>query len=388
MQVKQLYNVINTTIEESFGDRVSTVKDAGDIVGLGDKVFTSATDKDVFLSKLTDVIGRTVVSTRAYTCDLFPFLKDAITYGAIYRKIKQGIPDAKYNNEWDFDNPSDAFDVMTIATEEYLYSKIGTWATQVTIPDHQLRSAFAGEESMAAFISSIFTQVEAAITLAIKSLNQLALASYVAEKVNLQKTQPTKTHAINVLERYNTAKGTTLTVKDIEDNAPADFYKFLSKELKMYKERLKEMSTRYNNTSLPRHTPTEYLDIYVLSNISAAFVTYLEADTFHKELVSLPSYRDVPYWQTPGLSYDFEDVSKVNIKLASDAQTTVNQTGILAVMMDRESITTMFELDTAETQRLADKKATNHIRTATRGMMVDLGENAVVFYAADPVVIP
>lgn len=381
--VQQLYATLNTAAKEAFGKLAPTVKNAADFVSLGDFVLNSSSQdqKDAFSGALTNVIGKTVIAHRTYKTKDYPFLVDVMEYGSIYRKIKVFDADLIKNLEWEMDTVTDQFDYKPIVPSEYLFQKLGTWSKMISIPDFQLKTAFNSEAAMTAFYASMYDQLETAVNVGIESLNRLALASFIAEKIHLQTTQSTKIHAINVLAEYNTAMGTTLKADKVYTDR--DFMKFFARLLKLYKPRLTKLSVSFNNTDLARHTPEEYQDLYMLADVTSGFAAYLESDTFHKELVSLPTYHDVPYWQAPGLSYAVEDTSKVNIKLASDPLTTIDESNILGVLMDREAIATYFQLDTTETVRDIRKKMTNQVRSATKGMMLDLGENGIVFYAKD-----
>lgn len=381
MNVKQLFTVLNVASKEAFGAEAITIKNGSDFVALGNHVINSSDQgsKDLFTGALTDIIGKTVIMNRAYSTKSYNFHIDKMEYGAVYRRIKVYDPTLINNLEWDLEQPTDQFSFTPIEAHEYLFQNIGTWSKMISIPDFQLRSAFDSVESMMAFYASIFEQFESAMTVAIESTNRLALATFIAEKLNLQTTQPNKIHAINVLALYNEAMGTTLTSDKVYTDK--DFMKFFARLVKLYKPRLEKLSVAFNNTDLARHTPDSYQDLYMVSDITSGFAAYLESDTFHNDLVSLPNYHDIAYWQGPGLSYATEDTTSINIKLASDNLTEVAKSNILGVLVDRESIATYFELDTSETARDARKKITNHIRSATRGMLCDLGENGIVFYA-------
>ena len=177
--------------------------------------------------------------------------------------------------------------------------------------------------------------------------------------------------------------GTTLTAAKCYTDK--EFMRFFARLIKLWKPRMAKMSVSFNNTTLARHTPEEMQDLYMLSDITSGFAAYLESDTFHNDLVQLPNYHDIAYWQAPGVDYSVTETSKVNIKLASDPLTTISEANILGVLMDREALATNFEDQGVETERNAIKKLTNQIRTATRGMICDLGENGIVFYAKDAV---
>ena len=57
----------------------------------------------------------------------------------------------------------------------------------------------------------------------------------------------------------------------------------------------------------------------------------MESDTYHNELVKLPRYEEVNYWQASGTGFSFEDVSTIDIQNAKiNEGAEVKQSGIVA----------------------------------------------------------
>ena len=101
----------------------------------------------------------------------------------------------------------------------------------------------------------------------------------------------------------------------------------------------------------------------------------------HNELTRLPNYETVPYWQGSGQGYAFEDTSAINVKI--DASTTVNITGIIGVMFDRDALG-VSNLDRRVTTAYnAKAEFFNNYYKFDAGYFNDTNENFVVFFVSD-----
>lgn len=147
------------------------------------------------------------------------------------------------------------------------------------------------------------------------------------------------------------------------------------------------MSILFNDEGYKRHTPTADLVVNVLQDFDSALVSYLESDTYHNEMVKIANtYSTLPYWQGTGTSYGFEDTSKINIKL--DGTTTIEQTGVIAVMYDRDAMGVTITKRNGTTERNNHDEYTNYYNKATYGYFNDMSENGIVFYIAESENLP
>ena len=92
-------------------------------------------------------------------------------------------------------------------------------------------------------------------------------------------------------------------------------------------------------------------------------------------------YDTVPYWQGSGTSFDFDDTSKIVIKL--DETNTVTQTGVIAVAYDYEALGTTIDERRSSTERTNKDEYTNYYNKANIGYFNDMSENGIVFYIAE-----
>ena len=250
------------------------------------------------------------------------------------------------------------------------------------MPDVQLKTAFTNETAMGAFISGIYMNMDNFMELAEENLNDVAVDTYMAGALIKGKNSQKR----NLLKEYNTANSTTLTVEQALKSA--DFLKFAGREIKTVIGNMKRMSTIYNAESIPRHTPEDKLVVEVLGQFASAMTTYLESDTYHNELVKLPNYEEVTYWQASGEAYAFDDVSKINIQninlaTTSNATGAIEQKGIVAFVHDYDACASVIKNHRRNSIYNPRAERMNVFDKADQGYAVDLSENGVVFFLAE-----
>lgn len=381
--VNQIYLMVNDVASEMYGEQAITVKNTSTLVSLGDTVLSSDKDKEKFYNALVDRIGRTVIAVREYTPKDRSVKRDEMDWGLIYQKISFKKHEAVDNPSWEASTQANPFDIE-VSTEavQKLFSKIGTFNYEDSIPDYQLFTAFQNASAMGAFISGIYTNIENAMKVAEEGLANLAVDTYMAGALIKGKS----TQKRNLLAEYNTANGTELTVTQALKNA--DFLKFASREINIVVQNMKVMSTLYNAENIPRFTPNDKLVVEILGQFASATASYLESDTYHNELVKLPRYEEVPYWQGTGTSFAFDDVSKIDItnsELAVPEQNptgTISQTGIIAFVHDYDAVASIIYKRRSHAYYNYRAERVNYTVKADKGYAVDLSENGVVFYMA------
>ena len=377
--VNQIYSIVNDSASEALGKTAITAKDTGTLVSLGDQVFSSDTNKEQFYKALTNRIGKTVIAVREYAAKNRAVKRDELEWGAIYQKISYKWKDATANASWNTETQADPFDVA-IGTEavQKLFSVIGTYSYEDSIPDYQLFTAFTSASAMGAYISGIYTNMKNALEVADENLANLAVATNIAGVLKKGKA----TQKRNLLTEYKAVSGDkTITVANALTNA--NFIKYATREIKTVIDNMTQMSTLYNaEVDIPRHTPSDKAVVEILGLFASASDTYLQADTYHKELVALPNYEKVVYWQASGTGFAFDDVSKINITNSNIDAAAVEQGGILAFVHDVDSCASIIYRRRSHSIYNPRAERFNIFEKADKGYAVDLSENAVVFYIA------
>lgn len=383
MDVKQVYNFVNGVTNEILGKSDLLNEDLSNIVDVGKEIF-DATSVDNYVRTLVDHIAKVVFVNRPYSGKVPSVLMDSWDYGAVVEKITADLPTASENESWELEdghtyNPN-IFYKPTVSAK--FFSNRVTFEIDMSFTELQIRSAFNSAREVNSFISMIMNAVEKSFTIKIDGLIMRSINAFMGEVLANNNANT----AVNLLAMFNAkfnsgADATPLMAADAIYNP--DFIRYASMIMALYIDRLSRISTLYNIGGKDRFTSADMLHVVMLSDFKAAANSYLQSDTFHNEFTALPNAETVPYWQGTGTNYDFNSISTINIKLASDNETTVNQSGIICVMFDRDALG-VSNLERRVTTNYNPKAEfyTNFYKMEM-GSFVDTNENGVVFYIAD-----
>lgn len=384
MKVTQIYSLVNSTVQEILGEEAILQEDLSNVVDIG-KTIISTDNIDNYVGKLVNHIGKVIFVDRKYTGSVPSVLMDAWEFGSILEKISADIPDATENESWKLvDKQSYDPNVFYQPKVEakFFNSKV-TFEVPVSFTELQVKESFSNAEQLNGFISMIFNSVEKAMTIRIDNLVMRAINNMTAETLYTELTDGTSldvtktgVKAVNLLKLYNDKYAKTLTTTDCYTDP--EFIRYASYMINLYKDRLSKISVLFNVGGKERFTPTDMLNIVLLSDFASATNTFLNSDVYHNEMTALPNYETVPYWQGSGEDYGFDSVSQINVKTASGEAVEVN--GILGVMFDRDAVG-VTNLDRRVTTNYNAKAEffTNFYKMDA-GYFNDLNENFVVFF--------
>ena len=343
----QIKDIVNDSVNEALGAAGLKQLDTGDFVSMG-KALGSHNLYEGFFSALANRIVKTVYFVRTYEANDRRVLRDEHEYGAFIQKVYYSLPDAVDNPTYDIPDSdtglytqASPYDVATtVPVSALIFGGKGTWSIEIVRPLDQIKSAFLEYSSMASFIDGIYVTVENAFKLEEERLVALAV---------------------------NTAMVEALTGG------------FASMEINKVVKNMRKMSKVYNKAGYPTFTDREKLVVEMLSHFVSASEMYLQSDTFHNELVALPNFEDIPFWQASGDAFGFSDCSAINIKTGS---TTLNQGGIISFIHDIENVAAYFGERRSWEMVNPRSDVVIHGEKAVKGFAVDNHANAVVFYLA------
>lgn len=391
--VEQIKNLVNDSVKDALGGAALSELNTSDVVSMG-KALANFDAYESFYKSLANRIVKTVIFARSYNPDTRGVLRDEQEYGAFVQGVYYEMPDAVDNPEWAIPDSDGTYKQVSpydvenvIKAHSLIFGGQGTWALEYIRPNVQIKTAFTSWEAMAGFIDGIYVQAENSFKLETERLVAAAVNTSMAECLNHTG------HARNLLTEYNTATGGNLTAaKCMMDK---EFLRFASKEISLAVKHMGDMSKLFNIAKNATFTDRSNMVVEVLADFAKATDDYLSADTFHKELVSLPRYTDVSYWQGSGTSYAFADTSSIHIKHDDLVRTeadddgpknetgVVNQSGIICFIHDIENVAAYFG-DRRQWTHYNDRQDIYiHGDTARKGYAIKGYTNALVFYVAD-----
>lgn len=384
MKIAQVYSILNEITKETLGEETILNEDLSNIIDIGGK-FTDILGYDKFVNKLIDKVGRTIFVDKIYKGRVPKLLMDSWEYGSILEKIQIELPDAIENDTWNLTdgetyNPNIFYQPK--ASVKFWNSKV-TFEISISIADRQVKSAFTSASNLSAFVSMIFNSVKNSITLKVDSLIMRTINNMIAMTIlddltvddELVIGENSGIKAVNLLTLYNEINVTELT----QDKALTDkeFLRFSNMTIKNYVDRIKSFSTLFNIEKKARFTSDEDTRLVLLSLFDSASKTYLEADTFHKDLVALSNLDTIAFWQGSGLEYSFEDTSA--IKVTTSSEKVVETDGIVGVLFDKNALGVNNSNQRITNQYNAKGEFNNYFSKVDASYFNDFAENFIVF---------
>lgn len=373
----QIYEIVNSLAQQALNMKGLTATDAS-FVSVGEEVFKSDTNTDAFYNVLLDRVGRTAVSMRKYYATGRNIKREPIEWGMAMQKLTVPLSNATQNTTWNNQDTehSDPFAKSPVAVNQKIFSKLSVWELDSTIPDVQLKTAFTSPQAMGAFIESLMLAAENSLTLQVQSTTNFCRASFMARKL-----KQGGLHAIDLLKNFNTDNSASLTTAQALNSV--DFLRYSAMQISLISRYFADMSVAFSDGTLQRHTPEDVRCLDVLSEFSKRMGFYLQSDTYHKELVSMPKFEEVSFWQAAG-NYSFDNISAINLSYVDNSgetptTVTTNEKNIVAVLYDYEAMGTTIQNRRTRSIYNPKDEYTNYFHKAEIGYFNDVSENGVVF---------
>lgn len=340
MEVKQIYTLMNDVTSEVLGKTDLVLEDLTNVVDVGTEIF-NANAIDSYVKSLVNHIGKVIFVNRPYSGSVPSVLMDGWEFGSVLEKITAELPEAEENETWELEDKT-SYDPNIFykpkVSAKFFNSKV-TFEIPVSITERQVKQSFSSASQLNAFLSMIYNAVDKSMTVKIDALVMRTINNMIAETLHSEYSTGNYTassgiRAVNLLKLYNDHFTKELTAEAALTDS--DFVRYASYIMGVYTDRLGKLSTLFNIGGKDRFTPKDLLHFVLLSDFAKAADSYLYSDTYHEQFVSLPKHETVPYWQASGETYGFDKISAINVKTSDN--NTVNASGILGIMFDRDAL--------------------------------------------------
>jgi len=386
MSFHQLATVLNSIVSQATGTAQITPTDTSSFVSLAQVGLK--TGYDPLLSAISQVLSRTIFSTRPYSAKFKGLQADSIRYGNHVRKLQL------VDKTWEEDNRIKLVDGQSI--DPYKVKKPEALQTNfygeevvsdhITIFKDQLDCAFSSPEEFGRFIDMIMTNMSDRIEQKHESVARMTVSNFIAGK-----TLCDSSNVIYLLDKYEDETGLTgLTPDTIKQPANfAPFAKWLFGYLKTVSDLMTERSCKFHKNftiggvakNIMRHTPLDRQKCYLyskeLNNIDASVLS----STFHDNYLKILDHEAVNYWQAIDTPMGIQATPAYNdidgTVVANPAQVTLSN--VFGVIFDEEAIGyTIINEWSATTPFNPDGGYTNYYWHFTDRYWNDFTENAVV----------
>lgn len=374
----QIYQLLNAITNESVGGTAITVKDTSSFISLGNMVLSSDDNVDEFYKKMPDVIGRITTHYQAIRRRTRGIERTPIDFGiAILEYSRHSVARAKENGSWT--EQTNPFAVMTKDDTDFelnIYSVISGWQLNKITYDYQLRTAFHNESEMANFLGMIFQDMYDGMTKAQNDVDALCECTAMAQSLMATTASTPKQTAFNLYTAYKAEyPDTTLTA----DNCRKDmnFLKFAGSFIRNKLKDASELTNLFNVNGAEVELGESDYKIHMLSQFASDMAYYLEADTYHKELVALPEYEEIVAWQGMGVNGSFDEKSTISV---TNGDINVTQSGIVCHIFSSGRMFTMIDRIRTKSLYNPNNELTNWYHKADIGMAIRPNDIGMVFY--------
>ena len=384
MEVKQIYQIMNTVTDEVLGGSAVVAEDLSNIVDIGTAIF-NANAVDNYVKSLVNHIGRVIFVNRPYSGNVPSVLMDGWEYGSVLEKINAELPEATENESWELTDKT-SYDPNVFykpVVSAKFFNKRVTFEIPMSFTERQVKESFSNAEQLNGFLSMLYNAVDKSMTVKIDALVMRTINNMVGETLKADFAEGhystgSGVQAVKLLHLYSQSDVTTLTAE--KAITEPEFIRFASYEMGVYMSRMSKISNLFNIGGKDRFTPSDMLHVVMLADFKKAANVFLQSDVFHDSFTELPNADIVPYWQGSGTSYSFNDISSINITTASGA--VINVSGILGVMFDHDALG-VTNLDRRVTTNYNPKaEFYNNWYKFDAGYFNDTNENFVVFFVA------
>jgi hypothetical protein len=371
MDTNQIYELVNSTVAQAIGRAEVTRLDTEGLISVGNVVLSSSANTEAFLNTLAQRIGRTIYRFRDYNNKFKDMVISDMQFGAIMQKIKVKMPDAVADPTYSLTD-GEAIDHYTVSKPQAIQKLFVTrtpYMFKITVQRDTLREAFLSAEAMGSFISLIFGEVRNAIELALENLGRLTLCGAISEVSQ-------STQIYRLVTMYNTEyelegdDALTATSCLRFDS----FLRYSIGQINHVIDMMQDMSTLYNDGTVPTFTNKENMKIRLLSGFKRRLETVTEYAAFHDQFVNIDgAYSTINFWQGE------KAPSNISVKRPSDGEN-FTEDYVVACIHDRDSFG-IYQIDETvlTTPVNAAGQYYNQFWHEKQARFVDTSENLVIF---------
>ena len=388
MKVTQIAELVNGITEQVLGKSAElTAENLKNIVDVGTSLTDSA-NIDNYVRALADRIGKVIFVDRPYSGSAPALLYDAWDYGSILEKISAEMPDATINETWELtdgkDYCQDVFHKPVVSAK--FFNKKVTFECEQSYTERQVKSAFISPSDYNAFLTMLYNSVEKSMTIKIDGLISRTINNMIGETVHADFATVTdgdysksdSVRCVNLLKQYNGISGKSLTVEKCFYDP--DFLRYSAFVIKSYTDRIKRISTLFNVGGKDRFTPTDKQMLILNSDFATFEDVYLSSDVYHNEIVKIPNYSTVPFWQSSGKNFNRDVTTAIDVTLNDG--TNIAFGGIVGVLFDHDALGVTCTDRRVNTYYNAKAEFYNNFYKFDSSYFNDLNENFVVFFVA------
>lgn len=340
LSFNQLSTVLNSIVAQATGKKPLAITNTSEFISVAQTALK--TGYDPLLQSISQVLSRTIFSTRPYYRKFGGIQVDNQKWGNITRKLN--ISDKDWENDVRFELvDGESVDMYKVNKPNILQTNFygaNVYERSYTIFKDQLDCAFSGPDEFARFLSMVTGNCTDMIEQAHENLARATVANYIGGKVKGDADS-----CIHLLTEYNALTGLALTKENVYQ--PANYkpfidwvYSRIATLTELMTERSQLFHTNITGKTINRHTPLQRQRVYLYAPARFNIESMSLANTYNYNFLKMAYNETVNYWQS------IQSPSKINVKpsyLQADGTITtpeaaLEQDGIFGVIFDEEAL--------------------------------------------------
>ncbi len=340
LSFNQLSTVLNSIVAQATGKNPLAITNTSEFISVAQTALK--TGYDPLLQSISQVLSRTIFSTRPYYRKFGGIQVDNQKWGNITRKLN--ISDKDWENDVRFELvDGESVDMYKVNKPNILQTNFygaNVYERSYTIFKDQLDSAFSGPDEFARFLSMVTGNCTDMIEQAHENLARATVANYIGGKIKGDADS-----CIHLLTEYNALTGLALTEENVYQ--PANYkpfidwvYSRIATLTELMTERSQLFHTNITGKTINRHTPLQRQRVYLYAPARFNIESMSLANTYNYNFLKMAYNETVNYWQS------IKSPSKINVKpsyLKTDGTITtpeaaLEQDDIFGVIFDEEAL--------------------------------------------------
>lgn len=343
------YSYINTLLGQVKGGALANINTGNQVTNFVNTIYGVG---DPLVTRLSQLVGRTLMAIRPFESKLGGIEVTREDYGWITRKLNFIDDDAEQNQTFQLTDgqsidPWIVHKPKVVETQSYGGGQI---TRHMTIFEDQIKGAFASPNALDEFISGVLMHFNNQVEQDREQYKRTALINY----MGCLSTYTDRT--IYLVSEYNTATGSSLTSTTVF--APANFeaftqwlYGYIQKLIglmseRSYKFHLNPTTATPISGSIARQTRLPDMRVFLNTGFKADMAARVVANTFNRDELKEVRYESVNFWQSIASPTSVNvNVKPMTTALQEGTAVSKSLSNVFGVIMDRDALAVSYMND-------------------------------------------
>ena len=303
LDFNQLATVLNAIVKQATGQTQMVATNTSEFVSIGTTALQCGYDK--LAVGISQVLQRTIFSTRPYYRKFAGLEADSRRWGAITRKLSIVDKDFEDATRFDLVDGQDApsmFAVRKPAVLQENFYGANIFDKAVSIYRDQLDQAFTGPDQFGEFLAMVMGNISDMREQAYENMARATIGNLIGA-IYFYSSFAGSPQCIHLLTEYNEQTDQELTDEDIYLPAYfAPFMKWVYARVADISAKLTERTNIYHvnvtGKVVNRHTPYDRQKVYLYAPTRYQMDARVIADTFHDNYLRFADTESVNFWQS------------------------------------------------------------------------------------------